>query len=160
MDKPAFDADTPLICEMAGLKCLAHRMPPEDKGFKDKAFAGSVEIDLDPSCKAAAVKQDGFLWQPVKGRASARGKSHIDAGNVVSAAAIGALGSLGGHNHLAGGGLALIVVAVAAGDAAGGVHQNGLMRAAVGAGKQCFRGTALVQACQIAVPKAKAGFAA
>ena len=48
-------ADTDLIGEMAGLKCLAHRMPPEDKGFKDKAFAGSVEIDLDPSCKAACL---------------------------------------------------------------------------------------------------------
>ena len=82
--------------------------------------------------KAAALEQDGFLRQPVEGRPPARGKPHIHAGDVVGAAAIGALGGLGGHNHPAGGGLALIVVAVAAGDAAGGVHQNGLMHAAVG----------------------------
>ncbi len=31
MDKPAFDANAPLIGEMAGLKRLAHRMPPEDE---------------------------------------------------------------------------------------------------------------------------------
>ena len=56
MDKLAFDADTPLIGEMAGLKHLAHRMPPEDEWFKDKAFAGAVEIDLNTPGKAAALE--------------------------------------------------------------------------------------------------------
>ena len=56
--------------------------------------------------------------------------------------------------------VAFILVPVAAGDAAGGVYQNRLMRHGVGARQQRLRRAALVQAREITVPKGETGFAA
>jgi len=73
---------------------------------------------------------------------------HIHAGNISGAAAIGAFRRLCCNNHIAGICHAAIIERVAAGDPAGCIDQNNLVRSAVAARQQGLGRSCLIQPCQ------------
>ena len=144
MDKLAVAANPPVVGEMAILQALTHGVPSKDKRFKSQNFAVGIKIYLDPSAKAAFIKQDCFLWQPEKCATVLRGQLNIHAGDISIAAAIGALGCLCCHHDPAGICHRTILIGIAASNAARRIDQHHLLRGSVTARQQRLCCTGLI----------------
>ena len=132
---------------------LAHGVPAKDKRFQHQTFALRIKVNFDMAVDAAPIEQNCFLRQPVQRRPASRAERHIHAGNVIGAAAIGPLGGLCGDDHITCGGGAAIMIRIATGNPAGGVHKNNLMRAAMATGEQRLGGARLIKTVKLAGAK-------
>jgi hypothetical protein len=128
MDQPAIAADAPIVAQPGIERGFPHGVAAEQDSF-DGGEAGALgEIDLDTAVELACGEQDGLLRQPVEMGARSCRQRGLDLCGATDGA-VDALAGLGGQDHAAAcGQVGGPLHAIAAGQAACGIDENGFER--------------------------------